>query len=116
MVIEFHSNCCGINDFGKDQVSALEKITHTHHLVHLHGNNHNFVTAYNGVKVPNVFEATYVKKSLLPNIIPNEDPIPGELDFANGANTGQLRDICLIGPPYTTADAKFATEHQCSEG
>jgi hypothetical protein len=112
MVFEFHARCCGMGPYDEEKISALKKITQTHYLVHVHGNNHGGSppwTVYDGLTVPNGMEATYVKKSLLPNVVPNDEPIPGPLDFANGANTGMLQDIALTGPPYTWGNHKLTT-------
>ncbi len=52
----------------------------------------------NGNEIPNVFECTYVLKSLLPNVIENDEPFPHKIDQRNALEN---KEIELSGYPYT---------------
>ena len=65
------------------KMDALRKLSATHHLVHLHGNNCCGTTLYEGVVVPNVFECTYVRKDAVAAAGLSIEAVPGPLDFKN---------------------------------
>jgi hypothetical protein len=82
IVIEFH----GISDNSwgcsyANKVKCFEKLSHTHYIIHAHGNNFSYVVN----NIPNVIELTYVNKkcfSSVPEL--NTTPLPIEnLDFPN---------------------------------
>lgn len=59
IVMEFH----GINDNSwgasyNDKINCFKKLSNTHYMVHIHGNNHSGVQ--NGI--PDVIEATFIRK------------------------------------------------------
>merc|ERR1712039_883202 len=76
--------------FTKDKWVALQRLTETHHLVHLHANNffvlepgrmfRKCVETSSGQHVPFVFEATYVRKTELGDVSKSREAIPGPLD------------------------------------
>jgi len=84
IVIEFH----GINDDSwnstyNDKLEAFKKLSLTHYLVHVHGNNHSSITN----NIPDVIEATYVRKDYFtnkPNL--NTTKLPMELDYPCNKN------------------------------
>lgn len=96
IVIEFH----GITNDGwgtsySDKIKCLEKLSKTHYIIHIHGNNYG-PTVNN---IPDVIELTYVNKSYF-NSIPKFNTIPlpiPNLDFPN--NTGSC-DINLNFYPF----------------
>jgi len=83
IVIEFH----GINDnsWGTDfnsKLQCLKKLSDTHYLIHIHGNNYASVSK---VGVPDVVELTYIRKDYFseePELNKTPLPILG-LDFPN---------------------------------
>ena len=89
IVIEFH----GITNDGwgtsySDKIKCLEKLSKTHYIIHIHGNNHS-PTVNN---IPDVIELTYVNKSYF-NSIPefNTTPLPiPNLDFPNHTGSGDI--------------------------
>lgn len=102
IIIEFHSECIGIvglGQFDQFKISALQKLAQTHYLVHLHGNNNAGINIYNNIVVPNVFECTYIKKTMLNKIVLNDEPIPSFLDNPNNPH---FNDIFLSKFPYTS--------------
>lgn len=92
LVIEFHPGMLHQVDF-----SPLEKLTHTHTLVHFHGNVWGGLYDMDGVKIPRVFEATYIRKDLEPTTTLNTDTLPGPLDMSNARGRA---DIDLNYPPF----------------
>ena len=100
MSIEFH----GMNDneYGSDihtKLLCFEKLTHTHYLIHAHGNN----CAGTRGGFPNVIELTYVNKKCYrspPKLNTNPLPIPN-LDYPNNSDTP---DINLNFYPFTSSN------------
>lgn len=80
-----------------DKINCLKTLAETHYLVHFHGNNVCGTTIYNNIKVPNVFECTYIRKDLCNNISKNIHKIPSILDTPNIDKD----DIELEGYPFT---------------
>ena len=84
IVIEFH----GIYDntwiaLLEDKIECFEKLTITHYLIHIHGNNNS---ECNSSGLPSVIEATYIRKDIyigdnIPQI--NHSELPCKLDTPN---------------------------------
>lgn len=66
-------------------MNIIEKVNNTHTILHAHANNCCNLVEYGGVIVPQVFELTYVRKSLLngSNITSNTLAIPSSHDRPN---------------------------------
>jgi FkbM family methyltransferase len=78
IAIEFH------NPFTSKEIMAFEKLNKTHVLVHFHANNCCGVRIHKGVKIPNIFECTYIhKKYYIGPYKLNNENIPGSLDMKN---------------------------------
>jgi hypothetical protein len=92
----------GLGDITNDVMfDTLSKLAKTHVLVHLHPNNGCRTHLIDGIKVPNVFECTYVRKIDGVQYIRNTAPIPSLLDMKNvPAN----EEITLEGYPYVFPD------------
>lgn len=101
LVIEFH----GINDDSfkysyETKVNVFKKLSETHYLIHIHGNNFcvPLCTNVNGKNIPNVVELTYVRKDAILNPELNKLPLPyRSLDFPCNNNA---RDINLNFEPF----------------
>jgi len=93
--VTYHNNFNydSFNCTRQDKLKCLEKLSKTHYIIHVHGNNHDLV-AYNGL--PNVMEITYVNKKLFDKeLTKNINPLPDKyLDFPNNTN------IDLNFPPF----------------
>jgi hypothetical protein len=95
IVIEFH----GINDDSwnstyNNKLEVFKKLSETHYLVHIHGNNNSSITN----NIPDVIEATYVRKDYFtskPNL--NTTKLPMELDYPCNKN---LPDYNLNHYPF----------------
>ena len=75
--IEFHF----INN--NRQVRALEKISKTHYLVHIHGNNTDKCIFRNGFNIPRILECTYIHKDFFKNPSLSQESFPTDLDMPN---------------------------------
>lgn len=76
----------------------LKGINETHTMVHFHPNNGCGLHQVGEVSVPNVFECTFVRNDLIPEKIPNKDPIPSNIDVRNHS---YYPEITLQGWPYS---------------
>jgi hypothetical protein len=104
LVIEFHRPPRRILWSRRNQV--LSRLGRAHCLVHLHPNNVRTTYEVDGVLVPLIFEATYVRRSefaAAPRL--SSDPIPGTLDQPN---LRDRPDIHLSGYPYTVGQRRRA--------
>ncbi len=63
-------------------IQALGRLTGTHQVVHVHGNNHRPVEMVGGVPIPRVIEATYVRRADH-RFAPTRKLFPTELDRPN---------------------------------
>jgi hypothetical protein len=82
--------------------NMLKKLNNTHYIIHIHGNNHSHIITINNnilpeIKLPEVFEITYINKKLCNNslIKMKEIKFPTILDYPNNPN---LSDICFSIP------------------
>ena len=106
IVIEIHG--CNDDSWGaswNDKMDCLKKLSTTHFLVHVHGNNHSGTRSYMIKKedgssqemiIPDVIELTYVRKSILDELPLNTTvfPIPG-LDTPNCPHVADIGLNCL---------------------
>jgi len=92
MVIEFH------RPFSDNEIEVFEKINKNHVLVHFHGNNCNEIHEHKGVKIPEVFECTYLHKKFFTNPPElNTDLIPSVIDMKNNK---RREDIFIDYAPF----------------
>lgn len=105
-VIEFHfptstaEHLEMTKNFDTNQkLQIIERLCNTHVLTHLHPNNCCGFTLYNGVKIPNVFECTFIRKDLCQIKSQTNDPIPNNL--YDSKNLDWLPEIELNCQPYT---------------
>jgi len=99
IVIEFHEITFDgtLNYSYDDKMNSLKKLTNTHYLVHVHGNNYGPVENH----IPDIIELTYVNKNYF-NTPPelNKQPLPIlNLDFPNNPN---VKDIELNFYPFVS--------------
>jgi hypothetical protein len=91
LVIEFHYPFTDNHGFRNlsgpksipEKTGIIKNLVETHTLVHLHGNNCCGITMYEGCVVPNVFECTYIRKDIQPQLHYTDDKIPSPLDYPN---------------------------------
>lgn len=70
-----------------DRWKFLERLSLTHYLCHVHGNNYGPKAEAAGVMIPDTLELTYVRKTLFAAKPPlNKTPFPQEQDFPNCPN------------------------------
>ena len=102
IVIELHY------PYVPENLALVRKLAETHLLVHLHPNNCCGTRNIGGIDVPNVFEATLIRKSdVTTGLKLSHDPVPSALDRIN---VPARPDIRLHGWPFTTCgdDNKLA--------
>ncbi len=81
----------------EEKMAVFQKLAATHWLVHFHGNNVCGTMDYKGVRIPNVFECTFVRKDQQQFCGLNPETIPSRLDTPNIAN---MPDIFINYPPF----------------
>lgn len=69
-------------DFRQQVRQCLEILTRQHTAVHIHANNCCGMTLVEGIPVPAVLEATFLRNDRSA-FVPANDPMPGPLDFPN---------------------------------
>lgn len=89
LVIEFHS--------ASDTVLPI-RLAKTHWLVHFHANNCCGTTSVDGIRVPNIFECTYVRREPGDNFPLNKRPIPDPV--LDQPNLVKKPEIELNGAPF----------------
>jgi hypothetical protein len=108
LVIEIHSPADihmfpdyfnGLSDIDNNKMfDLLNKINNTHTLVHFHANNGCKLQEIDGIKLPHVFELTYIRNDFVSKKIKNTEPLPTILDMKNDINKDDYR---LEGFPYS---------------
>jgi hypothetical protein len=111
LVIEIHSPADiqmfpvyfkGLGDIDNNKMfDLLHKINTTHTLVHFHANNGCKITTINNIKIPHVFELTYIRNDFVKEKIHNTDPLPTPLDMKN---IPWQDDYILEGFPYSKSE------------
>lgn len=108
IVIEFHFPFTYSEDIFKkfsypmdvtSKLECLQKLSKTHYLVHLHGNNNCGTINYENLILPNVFECTYLRKDLCNKCDLTNEKIPNLL--LDKPNIINKPDIELSGYPFT---------------
>jgi len=94
--IEFH----GLNDntWGtslNDKIKCLNKLYHTHYIMHAHGNNCSGMQD----NIPDVLALTYINKNCL-SYVPSKNTIPFPLEGLDYPNNVQARDYELNCYPF----------------
>ncbi len=80
-----------------EKMAVFQKLAATHWLVHFHGNNVCGTMDYKGIRIPNVFECTFIRKDQQDFCGLNPETIPSRLDTPNIAN---MPDIFIDYPPF----------------
>jgi Methyltransferase FkbM domain len=89
-VIEFHDmHKFASPEWGDRALRVFTKITHTHQVIHVHGNNHNGFAVLGGIPFPAVAELTLVRKDHHTFSIPHRC-WPTELDAPNQPTLADL--------------------------
>lgn len=95
-VMEFHYNeevngPKNTNSMNNDDLKLFEKINKTHILFHIHGNNNVQYNELDGIKIPKVFECTYVNKKYLDRMPSfNTSSLPSDNDAPNDPTKADL--------------------------
>jgi hypothetical protein len=94
--------CHGIlnNEMGQTWVKkseALKKLTSTHNLVHVHGNNYGIMRTYGNINIPETLELTYIRKDIPIN---GKNKIPFPIENLDYPNNPYCSDYILNSIPY----------------
>jgi hypothetical protein len=92
IIMEFHY------PFTDKEIDIFDKMNKNHYLVHFHGNNCCGTRDHHGLRIPNIFECTYLHKKYFtckPEL--NTDTIPSELDMPN---LEENSEITINYPPF----------------
>ena len=93
----------GLQDIDNHKMfDLLRSINQTHTLVHFHANNGCAIQEIDGIRLPHVFELTYVRNEFVLEKRKNTTPLPTSLDMKN---IPQKEDYFLSGFPYSTMGA-----------
>ena len=82
MVIELHAPMTGDGAAGIGNLAILERIARTHAVVHVHANNYAGVSSLDGIRIPQVIEITYFRRSGI-DFAPCHEELPTSLDRPN---------------------------------
>ena len=97
IVVEFHwLNGLGQENFAATVRHTLRRLNARFTLCHVHANNHASIRLVQGVAVPTVLEATYVRSELNTRA-PNKTLYPTEYDRSN---KGGMKDMVLSMYPF----------------
>jgi len=98
--IQLHPNYyAGLNDIhNEDMLRLIKDINKTHTLVHFHANNGPIMQIIDGVKLPHVFELTFIRNDYVFEKKRNETSLPTNIDMPN---IDYKPDYVLTGFPYT---------------
>uniref|UniRef100_A0A6C0I4E1 Uncharacterized protein n=1 Tax=viral metagenome TaxID=1070528 RepID=A0A6C0I4E1_9ZZZZ len=92
IVIEFH------RPFYFEETAVFHKLNKSHVLVHLHVNNACGIRKHKHIKIPNMFECTYINKKYYTGTYKiNDDELPTSIDMPNVLTVG---DIIINYPPF----------------
>jgi len=108
IVMEFHW------PFTNKETNTFNNLNKTHFLVHFHPNNNCMVINYRGIKMPSVFECTYLHKKYF-NTIPelNTESLPTNLDQKNVLSKN---DIVINYPPFVAKENNLLLHNKkCNE-
>lgn len=96
LVVEIHSPAdiqmfpdyfAGLSDIKNNNMfELLNNINKTHTLVHFHGNNGCNIQVIDNIKLPHVFECTYIRNDYVKEKVKNTEPLPTNLDMKNIKN------------------------------
>ena len=91
----------GLSDIDNHKMfDMLQGINQTHTLVHFHANNGCKMQEIDGIRLPHVFELTYLRNDFVLEKRKNTESLPTSLDMKN---IPQNEDYTLSGFPYSTA-------------
>ena len=91
----------GLHDIDNQKMfDLLQRINQTHTLVHFHANNGCAMQEIDGIRLPHVFELTYLRNEFVLEKRKNTESLPTPLDRRN---IPQKEDYVLSGFPYSTA-------------
>ena len=77
----------GLSDINNSTMfKLLSDFNKTHTIIHFHANNGCKMAKYDNIKIPHVFELTYIRNDFIKEKVKNNEPLPTKLDFKNVDN------------------------------
>lgn len=90
IVIEYHWLEHMVDESRLDRVSACwEKLSRTHSVVHIHGNNYGPVSTVNELLLPQAIEVTYLRNDRA-ELVPSNEVFPSPLDRKNNPGCAEI--------------------------
>jgi hypothetical protein len=90
----------GLSDITNNAMfDVFGNINRTHTLIHFHANNGCKMSGFDGIKLPHVFELTYIRNDFVSEKIKNANSLPTEIDMRNIVDKP---DYELSGFPYSS--------------
>ena len=89
IVIEAHAPLAGTTADRLHNLGVLSTLRRTHEVVHVHANNYAPVESFDGVRVPNVLEISYVRRTRTSFRASNE-PLPAAEDVPNDPSRPEI--------------------------
>jgi hypothetical protein len=74
----------GLHDINNSTMfNLLSDLNKTHTIIHFHANNGCNMAECDNIKIPHVFELTYIRNDLIKEKVKNNERLPTKLDFKN---------------------------------
>lgn len=80
IVLELHEICRLGDPWNETARLAVTNLTHSHNVVHIHGNNYGGVGLVGGISLPHVVELTLLRKDM-GTFVPSEQVFPTPMDM-----------------------------------
>jgi len=92
----------GLEDINNSNMfQLLSDLNKTHTIIHFHANNGCNMAEYDNVKIPHVFELTYIRNDFIKEKVKNNEQLPTKLDFKN---VQHKPDYSFDSYPYCNID------------
>ena len=92
----------GLGDINNSNMfKLLSDFNKTHTIIHFHANNGCGMAEYDNIKIPRVFELTYIRNDFMKEKVKNNEPLPTKLDFKNAPHKP---DYSFDSYPYCHID------------
>jgi hypothetical protein len=91
ILIEIHFN--PFTKFNEDKWNIIEKLSKTHYLVHIHGNNYSDLISINNLVLPETIECTFIRKKDIEKLDKINFQSPTSIDIPNNSSKYDLRFV-----------------------
>ena len=92
----------GLHDINNSTMfNLLSDLNKTHTIIHFHANNGCKMAVHDNIKIPHVFELTYIRNDFIKEKVKNTERLPTRFDFKNVLNNP---DYSFESYPYCNKD------------